>query len=182
MNITIITPCSRPENLMKLADSISFPCRWIIVYDSLEPIHLFNSSNIEEYNIKGGVSGNLQRNFGIELSNLDDWLYFLDDDNLIHPDFYSAMLEIDSDQLEVQCIVFDQQKDKVTIRNCGPETTKVTYIDQAQYLIKRSLVNGHRFVQDYCADGILIETIFRESPNSFLFINKPLCYYNKLRW
>ena len=96
MILSIITPCTRVNNLPALYDGISkmgasYDVEWIIVYDSefideriLEyeenvPIKLYNVQRQE-----GDSTASRPRNLGIEKSS-GEYLYFLDDDNLIYP-------------------------------------------------------------------------------------------------
>jgi predicted O-methyltransferase YrrM len=90
-----ITPSYRTNNLLKIKDSIDFNYidEWIIVYDGSKIIdnpNLFlndESCKIKEYVYKGeGISGNPQRNYALtKISNENTLLYYLDDDNLLHP-------------------------------------------------------------------------------------------------
>ena len=93
MKLSIITPCCRPENLCKIYDSIRFQDidKWFIVYDTTKDrsyTHRYvGHPNIIEVDCSDpGVTGNPQRNLGISMVK-DGFLFFLDDDNIIHPDF-----------------------------------------------------------------------------------------------
>ena len=97
--ITIITPCSRIHNLPMLYESIKFDKihKWIIVYDTTvnSYCHSFiHSEQIIEVDCKSslnGVVGNTQRNYALSLVEDDNYIYFLDDDNIIHPDFWKII-------------------------------------------------------------------------------------------
>jgi hypothetical protein len=103
--ITIITPSYRTTNLEKIKNSILFDYvnEWIIVYDG-KKIHenpgLFEKENnkIKEYVHNGdGISGNPQRNYALtKITNKDTYIYYLDDDNIIHPDLYNLLDFIDN--------------------------------------------------------------------------------------
>lgn len=98
MNLTLITPCSRPKNLKSVAESIDFSKikQWIISYDTSkvtnqEKQFLDNPKVLElfedpaEHNLKS-VMGNFQRFFA--LSKVDKgYVYLLDDDSCLLPDF-----------------------------------------------------------------------------------------------
>ena len=95
--LTIITPCSRPDNLGMLSKSIKFDKidKWIIVYDTTKDRTYKksfegNSKIIEVECNDAGDYGNQQRNYGMSLVD-DGFIYFLDDDNIVHPaDLYQA--------------------------------------------------------------------------------------------
>ena len=84
MFINIITPCSRPENLKVISESINIPkqnYRWIVVFDGFTYEEEDIPNNCEAYSIKdsNSIYGNAQRNFGIDLVT-EGYLYFNDDD------------------------------------------------------------------------------------------------------
>jgi hypothetical protein len=192
--IRIVTPCSRETNLYQLYKSINFDCDWHIVFDKTvdEALRIIESDEfaflderwIHVCYAKGGVSGNLQRN--LALSNITKgWVYFLDDDNLMHPEFFNTINTLINNYGDVtDCIFFSQQLPNGTIRKVQPDTVKVNFIDQAQFIIKREMIGDLRYVQKYAADGILIQQIFNSNPlDKFYFFNEfPVTYYNRLKW
>jgi SAM-dependent methyltransferase len=108
--ITIITPSYRINNLLEIKKSINFEYidEWIIVYDGSKIINnpkLFEAeenSKIKEYiyTEEGGISGNSQRNYALtKITNSNTLLYYLDDDNIIHPDMYSLLNIIDNNKI-----------------------------------------------------------------------------------
>ena len=178
LKITVITPCTRRNNLKYLFESINFNFveEWIIVYDynilqssTLET--LFNHPNISEYyaSCDNSVSGNHQRNYGLsKIKNKETYVYFLDDDNIIHPDLYTIPLSpgnfysFNSDTLEGNC-------------------PRVYKIDSAMVLIYYPTVKDINWkLEYYHSDGIYISDCYRKLINRWIYINKILCYYNKL--
>lgn len=186
MNISIVTPCSRPKNLDLLKASINFPCEWHIVFDSheipvlIQDAVIFQEDWIYLHAVRGGVSGNLQRNYALDMiTDPDTFVYFLDDDNLVYPKFYFLMSRFAALYPEFDGWVFNQECED-GFRWATQENIKVYKIDQAQYLLKRSYIDGHRFEQRYEADGLFIERLY--DPNKIGHILEPLCFYNKLKW
>ena len=191
--ITLITPCSRPENIKQVFESINFPCEWRIVFDATDEEFKIIKESLEfliDYkwvhlsNIKGGVSGNLQRNKAMDEAE-KGWWYFLDDDNKIHPDFYDNAGSLIYYHPDIKCFFFSQEVNrKVKIRNVSPETVKVNKIDQAQFIIHSDLIGAKRYVQKYEADGIFIQQIFAHNPPElFYFFNtKVVTYYNRIEY
>jgi hypothetical protein len=188
LKITIITPCIRPENLNKIKESIDFSYvnEWIIIYDgkhvSTLPKVLEENEKIKEYIYKGeGISGNPQRNFALELiENLDTYLYFLDDDNIIHPDLYELLDSIEPGKM----YTFDQSRPK----NIYPYKTllqgnniEIFNIDTAMFLIDYNLCKDIRWIPDkYNADGFYIKECYEENKDKWTYVNKTMSYYNKL--
>lgn len=183
MEITLITPCSRPQNIEVIRRSINFPCRWFVVYDSdLVPDDALTDPAIINMAVKGGVAGKQQCNAALDVIT-DGWVYVLDDDNLIHPDFYATVDRIVEQMPHLNAVLLAQQTGH-GIREVSPRSVRVGGIDQAQYIIRRDIIGNLRFVDKYEADGIMIEAIYQNTDQSlFYFYNKEaVTYYNKLRW
>ena len=68
--------------------------RWLIVHDTTHTNgvfnEVFNHPKIVEFGVSGGISGNPQRNAAINQVN-SGLIYFLDDDNIIHPNFWEIV-------------------------------------------------------------------------------------------
>ena len=101
MILNIVTPSYRPDNIKLMVDSVktitNMEVLWHICFDSEEVIDV-NLDNINHklYNTKSGkreVSGNKQRN--LILKNLTEgFVFFLDDDNIIHPNFNNILVDV----------------------------------------------------------------------------------------
>jgi hypothetical protein len=141
--LTIITPCSRIHNLPALYESIEFDKinKWIIVYDttvnSFCPSFLSHTQIIEVdcKSSLNGVVGNTQRNYGLSLVEDDNYIYFLDDDNIIHPNFWKHVLL--GNRIEIN------------------------YIDTAMYIIHKNMIEDIKWQEDlYAADGKFITDVY----------------------
>lgn len=192
--LNIITPSCRPENLKHLYDGVIsganyFDLHWYIMLDSFHcentyPAYtlLANTDDVDiqivEVNDPNSVSGNGQRNAGLDLID-DGYVWFLDDDNIIHENFFSVMSTILTQKFNG--VIFAQQLETF-VRSAHSGMVKETHIDQAQYLLHRDYIGENRFVQKYTADGEFIERLYKNNPSGFLFTNSILCYYNRLKW
>lgn len=182
--ITIITPCTRPGNLMRLKESIPFNYveEWIIVYDeSVTPnAHLFHDECIKEYGCQGhSIAGNIQRNYALDKIR-DTYVYFLDDDTIMHPDMGVFLQTIEPNHI----YTFDQQRNSkefpFTERLKG-DTIEMFRIDTAMFLIDSSLIKNIRWVVDeYTADAIFITECYSNHPESWIYVDRTLSYYNYL--
>lgn len=179
--ITIITPSIRPENLHKIKDSIDFNYvdEWIIVYDGKkipENPHLFvNEGNekIKEYiHSSEGASGNPQRNFALDhVQNKDTYLYFLDDDNLIHKDLYKLLDIIDDGKI----YTFDQEA------RINGNIIKKDCIDTAMFLIDFKLCRNIRWrLHPYTADFFYIDQCYLNNRDKWVYVKNVLCKHNAL--
>ena len=179
--MTIITPSYRTNNLITLKNSINFDYvhEWIIVYDGSkisENPNIFSNENndkIKEYIYKGeGVSGNPQRNYALSIiKNTDTFIYYLDDDNIIHPSLYKLMNIVDKNKM----YSFDQEN------GIKGNTVARNYIDSAMVLIHYKLCDNIKWNNnEYSADGYYIEECYNNNKDNYIYVNNDICYYNKL--
>ena len=179
--LTIITPSCRPENLLEIKTSINFNYvnEWIIVYDGskiLSNPNLFENqenNKIKEYVYEDeGISGNPQRNYALnKIADENTLLYFLDDDNIIHPNIYRLLNVIDNNKI----YTFNQYN-RIKGNNIN-----VNYIDTAMFIIPYNLCKNKRWIIDkYQADGYYIKECYDENINKHVYVDNDLCYYNRL--
>lgn len=175
--ITIITPSIRPNNLLKVKESINFDYlhQWIIVYDGKkikENPKLFpDESKIKEYlHQSPGNSGNPQRNFALNLLE-EGYIYYLDDDNLVHPDLYKLLEIINLGKM----YTFNQPERR-------GDRLEVNFIDTAMVLIDYKLCKNIRWnLDEYNADGIYINECYSKNKDQWIYVNNVLSYFNKLK-
>jgi SAM-dependent methyltransferase len=182
--IVIITPSYRTTNLRKLFDSIPFDHvrKWIIVYDGNHVQDGYSQfrehPKIEEHvHVSSGISGNPQRNFGLDIVEQqygdDDclYVYFLDDDNICHPDLKRLAGILDYGNI----YTFNQEG-----RIMG-NTIGVNKIDTAMFMVSVGICKRLRFIPDkYEADGHFIVDCLNNQPGRWIFVNNDLCFYNKI--
>lgn len=180
--ITIITPCCRQENISKLFDSISFDKihKWIIVYDTskdrnYKKMYEDHQQILEVECNDVGVVGHPQRNFGMQLVE-DGFIYFLDDDNIIHPNFWSIIEVLKDDKF----YTFDQLRDNQNKILYG-NNIQVGHIDTAMFIFHKNHSKDIYWENNkYAADGYFISDILNKNSNSHVYINNICCYYNRL--
>ena len=179
--LTIITPSYRINNLLEIKKSINFDYieEWIIVYDGSKIIdnpNIFQNeenNKIKEYVYKGeGISGNPQRNYALsKITNPDTLLYYLDDDNIIHPNIYKLLNIIDNNRL----YTFNQ------INRIKGNNISIDHIDTAMAIIPYNLCKNVKWILDkYNADGYYIRDCYNINKNIHIYVDNDLCYYNKI--
>lgn len=181
MNISIVTPCTRPQNLPIMYGSINFNFDvWWIVFDMdwSEEIHRviqdLQDMRVKTMFIKDHTWGNAQRNAALEYIK-GGFIYFLDDDNIVHPELYEEVSKVHS--IHNKKVYLVQQDMESEIREIDP---RQCYIDLAQMVVHRKMFDDMKFVNLHDADGIFIEHLVKTKPEDFCLIHKPLSYYNKL--
>lgn len=179
--LTLITPSYRLNNLLQIKNSIDFNYidEWIIVYDGskiLENPNLFENqenNKIKEYLCNDeGISGNPQRNYAIsKITNSDTLLYYLDDDNILHPNIYKLLNIIDNTKL----YTFNQ------FNRLKGNNVNVGYIDSAMAIIPYTLCKNERWITNkYDADGYYIKGCYENKRSVHVFVDNDLCYYNRI--
>ncbi len=193
MILSIITPCSRPLNLPTIYWSIlnmkTNNVEWIIIYDSDKiderilmyqeqiPIKLYN--NIRKF---GDSYGAKLRNIGIE-NAIGDYLYFLDDDNIIHPKLYERICKYkDNDNSKI--LVFNQFNSKLTRRLNGLNINCIQngMLDTGQFVVPR------KYKTRWSTEQLRYEEIpyfknlmFEATEDNIIWIDRIFTYRNYLR-
>lgn len=175
--LTLITPCCRPQNLAKIKESIQFDKiqRWIIVYDTTKNRTYekqFEHPQIEEVFCDAiGISGNQQRNFGAAMVS-EGHIYFVDDDNIVHPEFWTLTFE------PAFFYTFDQLRNKSGHVLRGSRFHH-GQIDTAMFVVPKSMWIDWN-PNKYEADFLFISQINRKFGKHAKYFNKIACYYNYL--
>tara|TARA_B100001769_G_scaffold275297_1_gene276942 strand:- start:4893 stop:8519 length:3627 start_codon:yes stop_codon:yes gene_type:complete len=193
--IVIITPCYRIENLKQIYNSINFNfvIKWIIIYDGKYilnyPKQFENNDNIEEYNYAADESmwGNAQRNYALDIlakkkALHNCFVYFLDDDNIIHPNLYKILNYISKNNI----YTFDQKRLSNIDGTYGLTLTgnNIDYqkIDTAQILLYYSLIKDIRWdISIYQADYYYIKECCVKNYKVHKYIPLEASYWNYLR-
>jgi hypothetical protein len=180
MFLNIITPCSRPENLHQISQSINIPnsnYRWIVILDMNEmPNQELIPSNCEVHLHKNHLSvfGNSQRNFALDLVQ-NGHVYFNDDDTTIHPELWDNIKD-----LTTGFISFTQNNQDGSLRLKGDEIILYS-IDSHNFVVDINVVELTRFnISLYDADGYFATECYQK-PCSKIYIPKVLSIYNNLR-
>ena len=182
--LSIITPCCRPQNLIRLKESIDFKKidKWYIVYDTTKNrtyTRQFNDSKIIELECGlPGISGNSMRNHGIQQVK-DGLVYFLDDDNIIHPNLWTLLEKMDTSHFYTIDQINKSKLGTNGILKGG--RIQVGKIDTAQFIVPREFMKDIEFqVNNYCADGEFIVEVNSKFLNCHTYIPEIACYYNYL--
>ena len=185
--IYIVTPCSRPKNLRIIKSSIPKQVSWIIMLDNKINPQNISESKFSEENVKihysklGGNFGNPLRNEFLELYRnsftSEDWVYYLDDDNIIHPKlstFFESM-EIPED---IHMLTWGQLHPNNQIRLSPTDNPKSGNIDTACFMFKPYYIGDTLWRYQYDADGYFAHELSKIL--KIQSIPDYMCYYNFL--
>jgi len=180
MLINIITASIRPQNLMRIYESINIPkenYRWIIVFDldQMPDISLI-PPDCEVYTHRDpmSISGNAQRNFALNLIK-DGYVYINDDDTQIHPDLWKWVKDINSDFISFKQIWSNGE------HRLDADKIEVNCIDSHNFMVNSKIIGESRFsLGIYQADGFFANECWKKA-KTHTIINEYLSVYNTLR-
>jgi hypothetical protein len=175
----ILTPCSRPYNLKEIHATIPPQAHWIVCHD-FEESYIPKLSNTTFIKIdKTGPFGVDARNHMLETFPFkdEDWIHFLDDDNVIHKEWYKYIefaLKLDLYAM----VTWAQEDNQGRLRLRTLVVPEIGDIDTASYMVNYRFVKGIRIIPLGIQDGIYAEDCATRGP--VLAIGRMLCHYNKL--
>lgn len=179
--IHIITPCSRIENISIIANSIPIECTWTVVLDAtVDTLPERLGSNVFVYKSPHtGYWGHPNRNYALDTITFSDhdWIYALDDDNIIHPRWYDTVKDLTDSALNM--VAWGQVWRNGSVRLEPTANPRIGTIDTSSYMVRGHLMRHLRYEFDYVADGILAERAFQYG--GYHVIHDYLGYYNYLR-
>lgn len=173
----ITTPCSRPENLEIISKTIPKECYWAVVYDNkvtvpkIENAHYFKCEDT-------GFVGASGRNYFLDnfQINDEDWIYSLDDDNIVHKNWYESIEPLLS--LDISIIHWGQLNKDESIR-LNP-IIKLNHIDAACFMTKWKYNKHIRYnTEKYEYDGLYALECLNNGPS--LTLNQYISFYNYLK-
>jgi len=201
MKIHFITRCTRPENLRQVRESIfknkpeAVEIIWNVIFDvkkvSELPTDILHDIKCKDTRFHFTQCGDwkCQYHFANELMTFyirDGFVYFVDDDNILHQDFYTSILKLYAENPNSRGFVFSQwvggnDFSGVDIRYASKDNVKVGTIDLAQFMFHWKLPFEYQtmFGDGYCGDGDFIVGLFQNGADKeFAFTKSILSYYN----
>ena len=190
MKLSIITPCTRPLNLPAIYASIlqmnEVNVEWIIVYDldDIDERILTYEDKVPITLLKerGGFAyASNQRNAGLDVCS-GDYIYFLDDDNLVHPMLFDRIRSYGE---EDKILIFNQFNIKWERRTkfFNVKNIKPFDIDTAQIIVPKKYKhvrwsNKRKYPEEY---DYLVDLIKEVGEDNVKWVNKLFTYRNYLR-
>ena len=154
----ILTACSRPSGLTRLADAIaSAPACLQVVW------HIGFDLDHEH------IGGQAVKNRLLDEVH-DGWVWVCDDDNLPVPGFFACLAQ----QAPADLLLFAQRRQGRIVHAAYPQVDET---DIAQAVMARSLIAAHRLPEVYNGDGMFLVELAAQTSNIVL-IDQPLTAYN----
>lgn len=195
MKLYVITPFSRTvANIQAICNSLhsvaeNTVTEWIIVYQHAvghELLEWYRGTetklNLAVRLLRGNTAtsyyGNSYRNHAVgQLQNeRDAWVYFLDDDTIMHPHFSRLLNALCPDD---EVVFFSQVWRSMELR-LDPAHICVGSVDTAMILARSDIIKRYKWdEEEYTADGRIAEELAANHRSRAIF--EPYCFYNYLR-
>lgn len=198
--LTLVTAVSRAQNLRKIYSTISkslrgvaLDVRWILVFDapgntSADTADLISSA--KDLKITKAIYpgepkqwGILQKNHGMDLIK-GGWYHLLDDDNIVHPEFFKSIHSAIVNHPGKRAFSFGQlRRDFRGNLSSGPDKMKPGHIDNTMFVVSMDLIGSSRYDVKHAGieDYHFFKSLYDKDPGSFVFLDEFICYYNYLR-
>lgn len=196
MILHIFTRCSKPQNLLRIKESIADSIldgawiQWHIIFDTniLKDIdaELLESLNKSWITLSFKKHASSYTSINEEIQSIDEnegLIYILNDDNILHRSLWHELenLPIDKDILIFSQRVGGFEDENFFIRDANSNNIKPGFIDGQQYVIKKQWFDTYKFEDTFIADGLLIQKLHQNHSNLCHITDKVLSYGNSLQ-
>jgi len=169
----------RVHLIKETAKTVPKECNWLVGYDLnvKEPVELDNATTFMTKQ-KAGNFGNWNRNYFLDSYDFadDDWIVYLDDDNIVHPEWYDNIKDLVN---EDYAMITWGQVNRDGFKRLDPNPRPKPFgIDTACFMVKWKYAKDVRWDDAPYGDGIYAEKC--AAKGEVHCINKYLCYYNYL--
>jgi|SRR5579862_9379225 len=190
-SLVLITPCSRPELLCRVYESIRFSLvtRWIVVFDAEHVPHRTLPAELTRHpqitlaamRVQSSKYGNAQRNLGLQIArtmydHFDPLVYFLDDDTIVHPRFYDLLHSCMSRR--DLFYTFNQRHEWLT---CYGRSCLRGMMDTGMICLPLSFCPEWAPSAAYAEDYYFIQAVMKRYPHRHVYLNHVAAYYNALQ-
>jgi hypothetical protein len=192
----IITVSARPENILHIANNILSQksdwegnLYWYIIFDLKNQTclpegvydYLVKNNNwikfkFLKHEINKSSGGNHGKNLLIKEIE-KGWIYQLDDDNELYPNFIKEISFLIKSNPERNIFCF-WQYNRYTPKSKAD--LKAGVIDTAMYIFNKSACKNIDYPLYYGGDGKFLENLISENSESYYLHQEVLCWYNKL--
>jgi len=197
--INLVTAVSRPENLKRIHKSIclslsqsTLNARWILVVDDPEAIKPATKAVLDEgpFEVRIIVFEGGKCAYGIDQKNAgmasitDGFYHCMDDDNIVHPDFFMGIERAIRTNPKKRAFAFGQKRwDNVKTLTAAPDLMVYGKVDNTMFVVHSSLIGGYRYDRSKSGreDFLFFRNLYDLFKDEFVFLSETLAYYNFIR-
>lgn len=192
--LRIITPCTRPENLQTIYESIvvamqgmRWKWKWLVLLNYSEvPQNSLPQSEAVELSLCQQPHkswGGWQRTEAIRRlaeQEYSGWVYFLDDDNLLPPSWAEMITDAIESRPNARVIIGSREVSRGKIH--PPSGWGPSRIDTGQVLVHSDLIKGMRWGDEYDADGHFWGAVCDKHRRKVATVGSWVCTHNSIDW
>ena len=197
--IHLVTAVSRPENLQRIHKSITLSlarsalkARWILVVDGVDTIPPAVEAGLRDgpVEIHKLVHRDGKCSYGIDQKNAamgsisGGYYHCIDDDNIVHRDFFHGIQRAMAANPGKRAFVFGQQRwDDIKDLIASPDRMEYGKIDNTMFVVHSSLIGSHRYdlTRSGREDFHFFRKLYDLHREEFVFISETLAYYNYIK-
>lgn len=197
--IHLVTAVSRPENLSRIHKSItlslsrsSLKAKWILVVDGAGVIQPDVEARLRDgpFEVEQLVHRDGKCSYGIDQKNAamdsisDGYYHCIDDDNIVHRDFFHGLERAMAANPKKRAFVFGQQRwDNIKDLVASPDRMEYGKIDNTMFVVHKSLIGGLRYdlTRSGREDFHFFRKLYDLYREEFVFISETLAYYNYIK-
>jgi len=133
------------------------------------------------------IFGIAQKNMGIDVlaaNGVHCYYHLLDDDNIVHPDFFVRLEVARAANPAARAFVFGQQRwDAIGNLVALPNLMQFGKVDNTMFAVDIRLIGPHRydFTKYGGEDFHFFNNLYQANKDSFVFLRETLAYYNYLK-
>jgi hypothetical protein len=148
----VLTAVSRPENLSAIGASIATAAQRVPRHEVVWHCRF----DLRRKHVGGQYLKNQM------LDDISDgWVVILDDDTLMHKQFFVRVTSVLARKPDVSGLVVTQKRTTGQLLIAHPDNVAVGEIDAGQVILKRSLIADERLPTNYAGDGVWLEALLR---------------------
>lgn len=183
-HLTVVTPCYRLRGLKVISGEIEklkefFDVKWVIGVDASKISVNDVGFGDAVFKVDKSVFGAQQKNTGMKLAM--EWVFFLDDDNMIHRHFGKQLAHHIRQYPGKKCFVFDQLHPTGHLRLPAKEGFQIGEIDTGNFVIHQDIIGSSEWKEDsYANDYYFLSDVYDRHRDKFVFSPEAVTYYNGL--
>lgn len=111
----------------------------------------------------------------------DDWIVFVDDDNLLHPNLPAALAECVS-ETRADAVMMGMHYRPGEYFSATPANLVPCSCDGGQLAARIGFARAVPWSAGPTGDGIYLQSLYAHNPDRWVFLDRPLTYHNAQRW
>ena len=169
MKLHVLTAVTRPWNLNVVAKSLE---------TAAERVDIDLSWHLRFDLGRESLGGQALKNELLD-EVADGWVWFLDDDTIVHEDLFVNVWSAIAPYSDVPAVVVSQRRNDGRVLLAKPRNVCVNGIDIGQALLRRDLIGNERIPESYAGDGEFLQALLHDRQD-VIYMSEVLSLHNVL--